>query len=111
MRKHTPGPWGIERLHGEINVISCNERDGAAKDMGIVYVLARDVGGMIHGEQFDDRSEVEANARLMVAAPEMLGALQHIEEYWNRDSNEQAMTDALWHIIETAQAAIAKATA
>ncbi|HGM7426221.1 hypothetical protein P3805_24035 [Pseudomonas aeruginosa] len=75
MRKHTPGPWGIERLHGEINVISCNERDGAAKDMGIVYVLARDVGGMIHGEQFDDRSEVEANARLMAAAPDLMDAL------------------------------------
>lgn len=38
MSKHTLGPWGIERLHGEINVISCNERDSAAKDIGIVAV-------------------------------------------------------------------------
>ncbi|EIU7111441.1 hypothetical protein [Pseudomonas aeruginosa] len=101
MSKHTPGPWGIERLHGEINVISCNERDGAAKDMGIVYVLARDVGGMIHGEQFDDRSEVEANARLMAAAPELLDALVALVEC-------EQTTPELW---EAARAAIAKATA
>lgn len=101
MSKHTPGPWGIERLHGEINVISCNERDGAAKDMGIVYVLARDVGGMIHGEQFDDRSEVEANARLMAAAPDLLDALVALVEC-------EQTTPALW---EAARSAIAKATA
>ncbi|WP_311185469.1 hypothetical protein [Pseudomonas aeruginosa] len=89
MRKHTPGPWGIERLHGEINVISCNERDGAAKDMGIVYVLARDVGGMIHGEQFDDRSEVEANARLIAAAPELLS----LAKRW------AALDGSAWHLV------------
>ncbi|EPO5559733.1 hypothetical protein P3795_31790 [Pseudomonas aeruginosa] len=104
MRKHTPGPWGIERLHGEINVISCNERDGAAKDMGIVYVLARDVGGMIHGEQFDDRSEVEANARLMAAAPELLDALVNLLPLISPlKAESQQVADA--------SAAIAKATA
>jgi hypothetical protein len=30
--------------------------------------------------------------------------LEHIAEYWNRDQNETAMADALWHIIETAEA-------
>lgn len=30
---------------------------------------------------------------------------QHIAEYWNRDQNETAMADALWHIIEVAEAA------
>ncbi|WP_303698627.1 hypothetical protein [Pseudomonas aeruginosa] len=106
MRKHTPGPWGIERLHGEINVISCNERDGAAKDMGIVYVLARDVGGMIHGEQFDDRSEVEANARLMAAAPDLLEALQQAVTSM-QDSGYP--NDSL--VIRAARQAITKATA
>ncbi|MDP5677801.1 hypothetical protein P3815_24980 [Pseudomonas aeruginosa] len=104
MRKHTPGPWGIERLHGEINVISCNERDGAAKDMGIVYVLARDVGGMIHGEQFDDRSEVEANARLMAAAPELLDALVNLLPLISPLKAESQQ-------VANASAAIAKATA
>jgi len=39
---------------------------------------------------------------------ELVEALEHIEEYWNRDSNISAMSDALWHIIEVAQAALAK---
>ncbi|HGT3141462.1 TPA: hypothetical protein ACM2X8_006408 [Pseudomonas aeruginosa] len=112
MSKHTPGPWGIERLHGEINVISCNERDGAAKDMGIVYVLARDVGGMIHGEQFDDRSEVEANARLIAAAPELLDAL---EDAVNRLTSSLILLkcddDFIKKETAKARAAIAKATA
>lgn len=38
---------------------------------------------------------------------ELVGALEHIREYWNRDQNETAMADALWHIIETAKAALA----
>ncbi|MGP8812108.1 hypothetical protein ACT03H_27610 [Pseudomonas aeruginosa] len=112
MRKHTPGPWGIERLHGEINVISCNERDGAAKDMGIVYVLAHDVGGMIHGEQFDDRSEVEANARLIAAAPELLDAL---EDSVNRLTSSLILLkcddDFIKKETAKARAAISKATA
>jgi hypothetical protein len=29
-------------------------------------------------------------------------ALEHIVEYWNRDENERSMSDALWHIIQTA---------
>ena len=35
-------------------------------------------------------------------------ALEHIEEYWNRDENQGAMSDALWHIIETVEAALSK---
>jgi hypothetical protein len=37
---------------------------------------------------------------------ELEGVLAHIIEYWNRDANEQAMHDALWHIIETAEQAL-----
>lgn len=33
-------------------------------------------------------------------------ALEHIAEYWNGDSNEKAVSDALWHIVETAESAI-----
>jgi hypothetical protein len=36
----------------------------------------------------------------------MREALEHIIEYWNRDQNEAAMADALFHIIETAEKAI-----
>ncbi|MBY9208774.1 hypothetical protein ACIUZ0_37070 [Pseudomonas aeruginosa] len=97
MSKHTPGPWHV----GGPNKCTIYDKHGQR--------LANSFEGVMATQRTD--SECEANARLIAAAPEMLGALQHIEEYWNRDSNEQAMTDALWHIIETAQAAIAKATA
>lgn len=33
-------------------------------------------------------------------------ALVNIREYWNRDQNEQAMADACWHAIETADTAL-----
>lgn len=98
MSKHTPGPW----------FVNCHEHYTK-------YVEARIGGGLLQEVAAcgptEKQEQQEANARLIAAAPELLEALQHIEEYWNRDSNEQAMTDALWHIIETAQAAIAKATA
>lgn len=54
--------------------------------------------------------EPQANAKLVAAAPDMYEALEHIIEYWNRDRNDEAMHDALWHIIETAEKAIKKAT-
>ncbi len=36
----------------------------------------------------------------------LVEALENIVEYWNRDQNETAMADALWHIIATAEAAL-----
>lgn len=39
---------------------------------------------------------------------ELVAALQHISEYWNRDENDMAMNDALYHMIDTADAALAK---
>ena len=41
---------------------------------------------------------------------ELLEALKSIEDYWNQDQNETAMADACWHAINTARAAIARAT-
>lgn len=75
MGKHTEGPWGIEQYHGEINIVSCNERDAEDGRLGIVYVLAQNIGGRIHGENFDDRSELEANANLIMTAPDLLADL------------------------------------
>ncbi|HCK4463466.1 TPA: hypothetical protein N0H24_006107 [Pseudomonas aeruginosa] len=97
--KHTPGPWKVG-TPGPNGCYTVGTQGGLMTAM-IAHSICEP----------DQIETANANARLMAAAPEMLGALQHIEEYWNRDSNEQAMTDALWHIIETAQAAIAKATA
>ena len=60
----------------------------------------------------------EADYREMIAAAdaaiaeraELLEALKSIEDYWNQDQNETAMADACWHAINTARAAIARAT-
>jgi hypothetical protein len=72
--KHTPGPWRIVKgFMGEIEIESDNDRDNA--DDSQVYVLARDIGGKIHGETFDDYSEQEANVSLIAAAPDMLADL------------------------------------
>lgn len=57
----------------------------------------------------DTPAQGVAAARLMMAASELLEALEHIVEYWNRDQNEDAMADALWHIIEVAYRAVGKA--
>ena len=35
-------------------------------------------------------------------------ALTHIAEYWNRSENDTAMNDALFHMIETAEGALAQ---
>lgn len=83
--KHTPGPW--EAIGNLVQIAECRDA------------------------YFDPHSdEAKANARLIAAAPELLEALQSIAEYWNRDQNETAMADACWHAIETAMAAITKAT-
>jgi len=44
--------------------------------------------------------------RLVAEVWRIRGALESIEEYWNRDQNEKAMADACWHAIETAKAAL-----
>ena len=36
----------------------------------------------------------------------MRKALESIAEYWNRDENQGAMSDALWYILETAEQAL-----
>jgi len=40
--------------------------------------------------------------RILRERDEAREALEHIVEYWNRDENETSMSDALWHIIQTA---------
>ena len=93
--KHTPGPW--RALFGEtITIIDAN-RHTLAIVTNISHFKRR------------ERGEVEANARIITAAPEMYKALAHIAEYWNREQTEESMVDALWHIINVAYEAIEKA--
>lgn len=80
--KYTPGPWRIvEGFMGRPEIESDNERDNA--DATQVFVLARDIGGRVHGELFDDYSEVEANIKLIAAAPDLLQALEGMLEAYD----------------------------
>ena len=44
---------------------------------------------------------------LHLSAEKLRDALEHISEYWNRRENDTAMSDALYHMIETADTALA----
>lgn len=99
MSEYTKGPWVID--------------EGAEHQEPGFYGSPGDPEGY-HSVSANDWRVTgfigDANARLIAAAPEMLEALEHIREYWNGNENERAMADALGHILETASAAIAKAT-
>ena len=41
--------------------------------------------------------------QLEIENKRLITNLENIIEYWNRDENPGAMSDALWHIIETAE--------
>ena len=64
--KHTPAPWAVVMNYGDLTVRSANARD--TQDATYLEIVER-VGGLRTGPNFD-RSEEEANARLISAAPE-----------------------------------------
>ena len=113
MSKHTPGPWIVwNDGHGNLSVRSANERDTS----DATYLeIATEVGGLRTGPNFKDRSEQEANARLIAAAPaqheEMLRYLPIIEraeadpELWEKLAAGTGIATANGY-----RAAIAKAT-
>ena len=95
MTMHTEGPWSVaETRHNYDTVIRGPKGEPIALALIAGYT----------------KQEGTANTVLLAAAPDLLDALQRIEEYWNQDQNETAMADACWHAINTARAAIARAT-
>lgn len=71
---------------------------------GCRYCQPQEYIDRLHEQTEDDSKEIEL---LRGQRDQLLEALQHIAEYWNRDQNEFAMADALWHIINEAESAIA----
>ena len=96
MTKHTPGPWEVVREDEH--------------EWSIWYKYYVDGEKRPRSSWLADSINSEADARLIAAAPDLIEALKSIEEYWNQDQNETAMADACWHAINTARAAIARAT-
>lgn len=101
--KHTPGPWMIDRHadNGEL-VVRCHS------DKKIVANCQTDFYSS--GSRENLMAEIQANARLIAAAPELLEALQNIVGIYN-DSDRWTQGDEPEPVeIQAARAAIAKAT-
>ena len=105
MSKHTPGPWTkAERLNGPWwHISSGHTVNGQPCKSG------RQAVACVHGESKRGATAYaemfEANARLIAAAPDLLDALHHIEGVSMADDPRD-----LPGIVQTARAAIAKAT-
>ena len=95
-RQHTPGPWDVEPKGSRHFV------DGA-DGLTVAYL---DRAGV------RERAEIEANALLIAAAPELLAALEDMTDRYARamkDSGVSHYPEAMVEI-RSARAAIAKAT-
>lgn len=78
MGEHTPGPWVSERRCGldGMAVIASDETDMISNpSRGMVAWLNINVGA-----SFDNPTVTEANARLIAAAPELLSALEQLQD-------------------------------
>ncbi len=102
---HTAGPWTIARSEGGYDPAVVDSRDGTiAQIEGKGWSRALDI-------------EVEANARLIAAAPDLLAALQRIAvdasiviELINQMSTDPDPETWIEGIVRAAKGAIAKAT-
>lgn len=79
--KHTPGPWTAHNGHTVSFVNST--APGVSKDGGEATITML-MGGQ-HGATVE---ELQANAKLIAAAPDMLEALQHIQGHWDAAMGE-----------------------
>lgn len=102
---HTPGPWKVGTLDKVINYLPIYARIGVTKLACIAKTDGREVGFGI------SQQEMEANARLIAAAPELLGALQTIAGATTcaGNSDPDVMEDILADIQGICAKAIAKA--
>lgn len=71
--KHTPGPWGELTMFDHNLTIGIDYPEGDDRD----HYLAEVTCG--------DPDELEANARLIAAAPDLLAALQGIQSAWDEN--------------------------
>ena len=94
MSKHTPGPWRYDRSNG--SPTTGQHMIAGAKPGYLAEV--RDCGS----------GDVQANARLIAAAPDLLDALQAIVKSLS-DQDDEGLIEHAQQMID-ARAAIAKAT-
>ena len=88
--KHTPGPWGVAPNRKQVLAPHVIQRDN---------VLVRKLSGATP-------EQVEANARLIAAAPELFEALEEVAALFCPDSLPHEVVRA----VSLARTTIAKAT-
>lgn len=96
--KHTPGQWLIDGVEPKSFVYALNQQ-------GYNRFWAHVQGGNTAPMEQTTVEEVEANARLIAAAPDLLEALKHCVDWLNAAGIAQSMP-----VQKQARAAIAKAT-
>jgi len=94
--KHSPEPWRIDE-DADVNVM------GAVISIGILDSNGDRIGEA-DARDLDDHTVVEANARLMVAAPKLLVALTALRPLFECGAAEEYAEE-----IEAAEAAITEA--
>jgi hypothetical protein len=96
MSEHTPGPWHYE-LPGDTEM----------------WIMGPDNHGFPHAKVYEDGSQggdMEANARLIVAAPLMLSILEYLTTYPIAEGSYPEGPSIQFDDMVDIKAAIAKAT-
>jgi hypothetical protein len=71
--KHTPGPWFVVRMRGWSGLSIARHSQSALEDIAGDYPIAN----MCEGSPYwENKFPIEANARLIAAAPDLLEALK-----------------------------------
>lgn len=113
--KHTAGPW-LVKVDGTstgrwpvIYTAGPYYDDGSSREVCDLETVEISDGPCQGGEwvRRDNADEIEANARLIAAAPELLEALQSVLKHCPADPDTTPSFLGAWH---KAEAAIAKAT-
>jgi hypothetical protein len=89
MKKHTPGPWKVDKV-----------------DNAHCYIIAKN-GTLLAKVWLEDNDFNNANAHLVAAAPDMLEALEAALSYWDQDRASQQIR--LADVERILKSAIAKA--
>jgi hypothetical protein len=98
MAQHTSGPWttDIDRRFRAMDSMQMPESIGVRGPDGNFLASAFDFN------RTDRDAEVEANARLIAAAPDLLAALEHIVAINGSTGGHKAMVADFKHIAQVA---------
>lgn len=104
--KHTPGPWRWSFNSASSDATHCIEIVGADRVGHIAYCQS------YTKDDYDDREETIANARLITSAPDLLEIVQTFDAYMGHagEDAEQNSNNPIRALRWKAQQVIAKAT-